>query len=76
MRTVGPFSNAIGQFTINGRQTLCFVNVNALLGFEVGDLQTGKVLHEVAVEGYETGKVKRRGHPSHGIALTRDESEL
>jgi DNA-binding beta-propeller fold protein YncE len=75
-KTVGPFSNAIRPFTINAKQTLCFVNVNALLGFEVGDLDTGKVLHQVAVEGYKTGKVKRHGCPSHGIALTPDETEL
>ena len=76
VKTVGPFSNAIRPFTINGKQTLCFVNVNALLGFEVADLLTGKVLHQVAVEGYKTGKVKRHGCPSHGIALTPDEREL
>jgi len=76
VKTIGPFSDSIRPFTINGKQTLCFVNVNALLGFEVGDLQTGKVLHQVAVEGFKTGKVKRHGCPSHGIALTPDETEL
>jgi len=76
VKTVGPFGDAIRPFTINGKQTLCFVNVNALLGFEVGDLQSGKVLHRVAVEGFNTGKVKRHGCPSHGIALTPDETEL
>jgi DNA-binding beta-propeller fold protein YncE len=73
---VGPFSSMIRPFTINGRQTLCFVNVNGLLGFEVGDLRSGKMLHRVEVEGYQQGPVKRHGCPSHGIALTPDESEL
>ena len=41
IRTVGPFRASIRPFTVNGRQTLCFVNVNELLGFEVGDLTTG-----------------------------------
>src|SRR5262249_49337456 len=59
-----------------GSQTLCFVNVNGLLGFEVGDLRTGKVLHHVEVEGYQKGKVKRHGCPSHGIGLTPDEKEI
>ena len=27
-KTVGPFSQSIRPFTVNGRQTLCFVNVN------------------------------------------------
>ena len=73
---IGPFSNMIRPFTINGRQTLCFVNVNGLLGFEVGDLRTGKMLHRVEVQGYTQGPVKRHGCPSHGIGLTPDESEL
>ncbi len=73
---VGPFGHNIRPFTVNGRQTLCFVNVNGLLGFEVGDLQTGKMLHRVEVQGYGKGPVKRHGCPSHGIALTPDETEL
>ena len=73
---VGPFSNVIRPFTINGSQTLCFVNVNGLLGFEVGDIKTGKKLYRVEVSGYEKGAVKRHGCPSHGIALTPDEREL
>ncbi|HMC78022.1 MAG TPA: hypothetical protein VKH34_12840 [Vicinamibacterales bacterium] len=73
---VGPFSNVIRPFTINGAQTLCFVNVNDLLGFEVGDLKTGKMLHRVEVAGYQKGPVKRHGCPSHGVALTPDEREL
>jgi DNA-binding beta-propeller fold protein YncE len=73
---VGPFSSVIRPFTINGAQTLCFVNVNDLLGFEVGDLKTGKMLHRVEVTGFAKGPVKRHGCPSHGIALTPDEREL
>jgi len=74
--TVGPFGNVIRPFTINAKQTLCFVNVNDLLGFEVGDIKTGKPLHRVEVTGYEKGPVKRHGCPSHGIGLTPDEKEL
>ena len=43
--------SSIRPFTVNGRQTLCFVNVNDLLGFEVGDLTTGQKLHRVEVAG-------------------------
>jgi len=73
---VGPFSNVIRPFTINAAQTLCFVNVNDLLGFEVGDLKTGKMLHRVEVTGFAKGPIKRHGCPSHGIGLTPDEREL
>jgi hypothetical protein len=74
--TVGPFGNVIRPFTVNGRQTLCFVNVNDLLGFEVGDLKTGKKLYRIEVPGKKTGAEKRHGCPSHGIGLTPDEKEL
>ncbi len=76
VRTVGPFSASIRPFTVNGRGTLCFVNVNDLLGFEVGDLATGKMLHRVEVKDFEKGPVKRHGCPSHGIGMTPDESEI
>jgi DNA-binding beta-propeller fold protein YncE len=76
LSTVGPFSNVIRPFTVNGSNTLCFVNVNGLLGFEVGDVGTGKKLYQVVVQGYQQGSVKRHGCPSHGIALTPDEKEI
>jgi hypothetical protein len=73
---VGPFSAAIRPFTINASQTLCFVNVNGLLGFEIGDLKSGKMLERVEVPDFKQGKVKRHGCPSHGIGLTPDEKEI
>lgn len=75
-RTVGPFSDNIRPFTVNGAQTLVFVNVDGLLGFEVGDLKSNKFLHRVEVTGVPLGKPKRHGCPSHGIGLTPDEREL
>lgn len=75
-KTVGPFSNFIRPFTVNGSQTLAYVNVNDLLGFEIGDIRTGKMLNRVEVTGFEKGPVKRHGCPSHGIGLTPDEKEI
>lgn len=76
VQKVGPFSNVIRPFTVNGAETRCYVNVNELLGFEVGDLKSGKMLYQVKVQGYEQGPVKRHGCPSHGVGLTPDEKEL
>ncbi len=75
-RTIGPFSSSIRPFTVNGKQTRCFVTINELLGFEVGDIVAGTKLHRVEVHGFEKGPVKRHGCPSHGIGLTPDEKEL
>jgi hypothetical protein len=76
LRQVGPFSNSIRPFTINGKQTRCYVNVNELLGFEIGDIESGKVLEHVEVQGFQKGKIKRHGCPSHGIGMTPDETEI
>ena len=76
IKQVGPFTSAVRPFTINGSQTLCYVNVNDLLGFEIGDLKTGNKLYHIEVEGFQKGTVKRHGCPSHGIGLTPDEKEI
>jgi hypothetical protein len=76
VKTVGPFSNSIRPFTVDAAQTRCYVNVNELLGFEIGDIETGQKLHRVEVSGFEKGPVARHGCPSHGIGLTPDEKEL
>jgi DNA-binding beta-propeller fold protein YncE len=72
----GPFFNHIRPFTIDARQQRCYVNCDSLLGFEVGDLHTGKMITHVDVKGFQPGPVKRHGCPSHGIALTPDEKEV
>ena len=75
-RKVGPFSGNIRPFTVNGDQTRIFANVNDLLGFEIGDLTTGKVIATIKVEGFEEGPVKRHGCPSHGVAVTPNGKEV
>jgi DNA-binding beta-propeller fold protein YncE len=76
VETVGPFEASVRPFTIDGREKRCYVNVNELLGFEIGDLETGQKLERVEVQGFSKGPTKRHGCPSHGIALTPDEKEL
>jgi DNA-binding beta-propeller fold protein YncE len=76
VKGVGPFARPIRPFTVNGSETLVYVNVDELLGFEIGNIQTGRKLHRVEVQGYKQGPVDRHGCPSHGIGLTPDEREL
>ncbi|MEO8096616.1 MAG: YncE family protein [Acidobacteriota bacterium] len=78
VQTVGPFSNSVRPFTVNGAGTLIYANVNDLLGFQIGDVKTGKVLHTVAVQGYGWSRDRLTGHgcPSHGVALSPDEKEV
>ncbi len=76
IRTVGPFADSIRPFTVNGDRSLVFVNVNNLLGFEIGDLKSGKKLHRVEVTGVPRGQPLRHGCPSHGIAMSPDERRI
>jgi DNA-binding beta-propeller fold protein YncE len=76
IRKAGPFSNVVRPFTVNGAHTLGYINVDELLGFEVADLNSGRILHRIEVAGFEKGKVARHGCPSHGIGLTPDEKEI
>jgi len=80
---VGPFGvggpaggGGVKPFTVNGRQTRTFVNVNGLLGFEVGDLTTGRSIFRVDLQdsGFHWN-VNARG-PSHGVSLSPDETEV
>ena len=73
---IGAFSNFVRPFTINGKETTVYATVDSLLGFEVGDLVTGKKIARVPVQGWNMGPVRRHGNPSHGIGLTPDEKEL
>ena len=76
VREVGPFTNYLCPFTINGKASQVFANVDGLVGFEVGDLQTGLILDRVVVEGYQMDVAEKFECPSHGIGLTPDEREL
>ena len=76
VKEIGPFGNVVRPFTFNGRETLLFANVNGLLGFEVADLGTGAILHHVEVPGVTPGRSPTHGIPSHGIAMTQDETEI
>ena len=75
-RTCGPFTAPIRPFTVNKDSTRCYVCLNELLGFETGDLKSGKKLHRTEVDGFKQGPVKRHGCPSHGAGLTPDGREL
>lgn len=49
---VGPFGHGVRPFAVTSDGAFALVNVNFLSGFEVADLQSGKVIHRVQVEGF------------------------
>src|SRR5436309_10670327 len=66
------FSEMVRPLTINHDASLVYVNVNDLIGFEIGDVKTGKMLKRFEIPGDEW---KGKGY-SHGIGMTPDESEI
>jgi hypothetical protein len=78
------FSDHIRPLVINSDASRVYANLNNLLGFEIADVNTGKVIKRVEVPG-EMWKAKwadpnqfffGHGAPMHAIGLTPDESEM
>ena len=89
METMKPtgtitFSDHVRVFVINHDASRVYANLNNLLGFEIADTKTRKVIKRIEVPG-EMWKAKwadpnqhfyGHGAPMHGIAMTPDESEI
>lgn len=78
------FSDHVRPFVINHDATKVYANLNNLLGFEIADVKTGKVVKRIEApaemwkaQWADTSK-RFFGHgcPSHGIGMTPDESEI
>jgi DNA-binding beta-propeller fold protein YncE len=77
IRKIGPVggTGGIRPFTINGAQSLAFITLSGFLGFQVGDISTGKILYTVGVQGFPTTG-RAASAPSHGISLSPDGKEI
>lgn len=73
---VGPFDASIRPFVVDGANKRVYADVDGLLGFQIGDLKTGKVLSTVSVTGFPSGHADHHSTPSHGIGLSADEKEI
>jgi DNA-binding beta-propeller fold protein YncE len=76
---VSPTQSGVRPFIVNSKDTLVYFAVTGFIGFQVGDLTSGNVLHTTAVDGsaipgYTTSSSVTC--PSHGIALSSDDSTL
>jgi DNA-binding beta-propeller fold protein YncE len=69
----GP--RGLRPFAVSSDDKFCYVNTDGLLGYEIGDLQTGQRVGRVEVQGFQ----KIRGNhltTSHGVNLPPDEKEI
>ena len=89
METMKPtgtitFSDHVRVFVINHDASRVYANLNNLMGFEIADVKTRKVIKRIEAPA-EMWKAKwadpnqhfyGHGAPMHGIAMTPDESEI
>ncbi len=76
IQKIGPLQgNGVRPFTINGQETLAYMSTTGFLGFQVGDIKTGKILYSVSLRGFSWNG-SGPTDPSHGISLSPDEKEL
>lgn len=71
--TNGP--KGIRPFAVSLDDRYCYVNMDGILGYEIGDLQTGKRIGRVEVQGFK----KIRGNhltTSHGVNLPPHQREI
>ncbi len=73
---IGPFAAHIRPITINGAADLVFACVNNLIGFQVGDVSSGKVLYTASAPVEKDAKPGAKVDVSHGISMTADETEV
>jgi DNA-binding beta-propeller fold protein YncE len=79
-----PFPDNVRVFVLNKDSSKIYTNQNNFMGFLIADVATGKVIKTVEVTSvdwrskWNTTPRPRIPHgcPSHGIALTPDESEI
>jgi YVTN family beta-propeller protein len=69
-----PLSDAPRPIALTKDETRLYANVDTLIGFEVADLATRKVIHRV--EADVPGDLLRKASRSHGIGLRPGEKEL
>lgn len=69
----GP--KGIRPFAVTSDDRFCYINLDGILGYEIGDLKTGKKIGRVEIQGYEK---LRGGHltTSHGVNITPDQREI
>lgn len=76
---VTPTQSGVRPFTINSKETLVYMSVTDFLGFQIGDLTTGKIIYTVPIDGTGIPGFTTSfsvTDPSHGIALSADDSTL
>jgi DNA-binding beta-propeller fold protein YncE len=74
LRQIGPVQNGVRPFTINAKETLAYITTSDFLGFQVANINSGKIIYTVPVRGFKASGGAATC-PSHGISLSPDEKK-
>ena len=67
---IGPLVSGVRPFTIDAAERYAYTTATGLLGFQVSNIRTGRVLHTVEFSGFTWDpKSFPASCPSHGISL-------
>jgi DNA-binding beta-propeller fold protein YncE len=72
VKEIGGFSSPIRPFTVDKDEKFFFANLNALMGFGVGDIEEGKNIYEVSV----VAPAERTQYPDAKARLTHADAPL
>jgi hypothetical protein len=75
LHRIGPVLSGVRPFTINASETLAFITTSQFLGFQVGEVGSGKVIYTTQVIGFPTSGGAASAW-SHGISVSPDGKEL
>ncbi|HNP34818.1 MAG TPA: hypothetical protein PKK10_03090 [Woeseiaceae bacterium] len=75
------FSDNVRPFVVNKDASKIYANLNNLLGFEIADVESGKITKRIEITTFpwkeaNANEVIPHGCPSHGIALVDDDKEV
>ncbi len=75
IRNIGPvLGNQVRPFTIDSQERWAFINLTGYLGFQIGDVGTGKILYTVPIAGFSG--CQPGSDCSHGICLSPHDKEI
>jgi hypothetical protein len=75
LKEIGPVLQGVRPFVINGPETFAFITTTRYLGFQVGNITTGKIIYTVPVRGFRT-LGGQSSALTHGISLSPTGKEL
>jgi hypothetical protein len=77
IKRIGPLASSVRPFTIDAAERIAYTTATGLLGFQVSNIRTGRVLHTVGFKGFSWDpKTFPASAPSHGISLSPDGTTL